>query len=148
MKKLILLGILILSAIAAYWLFAGPRPVPQEKTDAIRQFLMQTVAESLKQDYRSHGIPITAQVTDLTLDRITKKETDQDIAYYAVGRVTYIIRGPKTWRDREGNLVQLEPGQAITHWFSCGILEDRYLGMFLRDDRNRLQFYADDPMQQ
>ena len=42
--------------------------------------------------------------------------------------------------------IQLGPEQEITHWFSCGILEDRYLGTLMKDDRNRLQFYADNPM--
>ena len=43
---------------------------------------------------------------------------------------------------------QLGPEQEITHWYSCGILEDRYLGVLLKDDRNRFTLYADNPMLQ
>ncbi len=85
-------------------------------------------------------------MTGLAIDRLTKNIMPQDVVYFVQGRVTYIIRGPKEWRDREGNLVLLGTGQPITHWFSCGILEDRYLGTFREDERNRPQFYADNPV--
>jgi len=147
MKKVTLLLALLLSAAGVYWLLGGPRPVPQDKIEAIRDFLKTTVAESLRQEYRSHGMTISVLVASVTIDRITKKETEQDNMYFAQGRVSYIIKGKRTWRDKEGNLIQLGPEQEITHWFSCGVLEDRYLGTFREDDRNRLQFYADNPMQ-
>jgi hypothetical protein len=147
MKKTFIPIALLLFAAAVYLLASGPDTIPKDKTEAIRDFLKKAIAESLEQDYRSHGITITVLVTSLTVDRITKKETDQDNVYFAQGRVSYIIKGKRTWRDKEGNLMQLGPEQEITHWYTCGILEDRYLGVFLKDDRNRLQFYADNPMQ-
>lgn len=147
MKKpiIILIGIsLILAGI--YYSQRGPGAVPDDKKKGIEDFLKTVVIDAMEQDYRSHGITITVLVTNLTIDRITKKETDQDNVYVAQGRVSYIIQGKRTWRDKDGNLIQLGPEQEITHWFSCGILEDRYLGTFRKDDRNRLQFYADNPM--
>ncbi len=147
MKKNALLLVLLLSAVVAYWVISGPRPIPGEKTEAIRNFLKKTIADSLEKDYQRHGIPASAAVTDLAITRITKRETRQDTVYFAVGKVSYRIRGPETWRDPEGNLVKLGQEQTITHWFSCGILEDRYLGTFREDDRNRFQFYADKPAQ-
>ena len=147
MKKIFIPFALLLFAAAVYLLAGGPGTIPKDKADAIEGFLKTVVADTLEQDYRSHGITITVLVASVTIDRITKKETDQDNVYVAQGRVSYIIQGKRTWRDKEGNLIQLGSGQEITHWFSCGILEDRYLGTFRKDDRNRLQFYADNPMQ-
>lgn len=147
MKKIAVLLVLLFSAAGLLWLLGGSRTVPPEKTEAVQSFLKAAVVESLEKDYQSHGIPVTAAVTDLKIDRITKKETRQDNVYFAWGRVSYLVRGPKTWRDREGNLIHLGSGQTITHWFSCGVLEDRYLGTFRQDDKNRLQFYADNPLQ-
>jgi hypothetical protein len=148
MKKpiLIIIGLsLILAGI--YYLQHDPGTVPDNKKKKAEDFLKTVVVDALEQDYRSHGIAITVQVTSLTIDRITKKETDQDYVYAAQGRVSYIIKGKRTWQDKEGNLIQLGPEQEITHWYTCGILEDRYLGALRKDDRNLLQFYADDPMQ-
>jgi hypothetical protein len=147
MKKPIIIIIVIVLVLAGiYYLQRGPSAVPDDTKKRIEVFLRTVVADALEQDYRSHGITITVPVTSLTIDRITKKETDQDNVYFAQGRVSYIIKGKRTWRDKEGNLIQLGPEQEITHWFSCGVLEDRYLGTFRKDDRNRLQFYADNPI--
>ncbi len=139
-----LLGLLLICSLP---LGCSPSVTP-EKSQAIQRYLKTSIAESLEKDYRGHGMPVAASVTGLTIDRLTKKESQQDFIYLARGRVSYIIRGPKTWKDQEGNLIQLGPAQEITHWFTCGILEDRYLGTFREDDRNRLQFYADNPAEQ
>lgn len=141
--------IIVVSLILAniYYLQHGPGAVPNDKKEKIKNFLKTVVVDTLEQDYRGHGITITVQVTNVTIGRITKNETDQDNVYFAQGRVSYIIKGKRTWQDKEGNRIQLGPEQEITHWFSCGILEDRYLGALIKDDRNRLQFYADNPMQ-
>ena len=141
----ILAASLILAGI--YYLQHGPSTMPNDKKKKIEDFLKTVVVDTLEQDYRSHGMTITVLVTSLTTDRITKKETAQDNVYIVNGRLSYIIKGKRTWHDKEGNLIQLGPEQEIAHWFSCGILEDRYLGVFTKDDRNRLQFYADNPMQ-
>ena len=143
-----IITIIIVSLILAgiYYLQHGPNTVPNDKKKKIEEFLKTVVVETLEQDYRSHGMTITVLVSSLTIDRITKKETDQDNVYFAQGRVSYIVKGKRTWRDKEGNLIQLGPEQEITHWYSCGILEDRYLGVLLKDDRNRFTLYADNPM--
>ena len=140
----IIVASLILAGI--YYFQHGPGMAPDDKKKKIVDFLKTVVVDTLEQDYRRHNITITVHVTNITIDRITKKETDQDNVYFAQGRVSYIIKGKRTWQDKEGNLIQLGPEQEITHWYSCGILEDRYLGAFMKDDRNRLQFYADNPM--
>lgn len=147
MKKPII-SIIVVSLILAgiYYFQRGPGTPPDDKKKKIESFLKTVVVDTLEQDYRSHGITITVQVTSLTIDRITKKETDQDNVYFAQGRVSYIIKGKRTWQDKEGNPIQLGPEQEITHWYTCGILEDRYLGALRKDDRNGLQFYADKPM--
>ena len=142
---IILAASLLFSGI--YYLQRGPGTVPNDKKKKIEDFIKTVVVDTLEQDYRSHGITITVLVTSLTIDRITKKETDQDNVYFAQGRVSYIIQGKRTWRDKEGNLIQLGPEQEIPHWYTCGILEDRYLGALLKDDRNRFTLYADNPMQ-
>jgi hypothetical protein len=147
MRKLIVI-IIVLSFILAgiYYFQRGPGAVPDDKKKKVEDFLKAVVVDTLEQDYRSHGMGVTVLVTGVTVDRITKTETEQDNVYFAQGRVSYIIKGKRTWRDTEGNRIQLGPEQEITHWFSCGVLEDRYLGSLLKDDRNRLQFYADNPM--
>ncbi len=143
MKKFSLLLFLLL-ATASCPLGCTPT-VSREKQEAIRQFIKTEIVDSLEQDYRSHGMTITVVVTDIAFDRLTKREMPQDNRYDVLGRASYVIKGKRAWRDREGNLVTLGPEQAITHWFTCGILEDRYLGTLRRDDRNRLSFYADKP---
>jgi hypothetical protein len=147
MKKPIV-TILAVSLILAgiYYLQRAPGAVPNDKKKRLEDFLKKTVVETLEQDYRSHGMTITVLVTYVTADGITKKETDQDNVYFAQGRVSYIIKGKRTWRDKDGNLIRLGPEQEITHWYTCGVLEDRYLGTLMKDDRNLLQFYADNPM--
>lgn len=112
----------------------------------IKQFIRKEVADSLEEDYRSHNINISVLVTNVRMDRITKKETKQDNVYYARGSVSYRIKGKRRWADKEGNIIELDPEQEITHWFSCGILEDKYMGALLKDSRNRLTFYADNPV--
>ncbi len=111
----------------------------------IIQFLKQVVADALEKDYRSHRIDIHAHVTDLRIDGITREETAQDIVYAVRGRVTYRIEGKRTWKDEEGNTIVLGPEQDVTHWFTCGVLEDKYLHTFYTDDRNRLALFADNP---
>jgi hypothetical protein len=141
----IIVASLILAGI--YYFQHGPGIVPDDKKKKIEDFLKTVVVDTLEQDYRRHNITITVQVTNITIDRITKTKTKQDNVYIVNGRVSYMIKGKRAWHDKEGNLIQLGPEQEITHWFSCGILEDRYLGALLKDDRYRLQFYADNPMQ-
>ncbi len=145
MKKIVLPAVLVCSAVLLYWLFTGSNTVPQQKKEAIQAYLKKTVVSFLEEDYHRHGMAMTAVVTDLTIDRVTKKETPQDAIYAVEGRVSYRIKGKRTWKDQEGNLVDLGSEQEITHWFTCGLLEDRYLGTLRADDRNRLVFYADKP---
>ncbi len=148
MRKPIIAIVAVSLVIAGvYYLHRGPSAVPDDKKGKIEKFIRALAADTLEQDYRSHGITITVLVTNVTIDRITKKETEQDNVYFAQGKISYIIKGKRTWRDKEGNLIQLGPEQEITHWYTCGVLEDRYLGALFKDDRNRLQFYADNPMQ-
>jgi hypothetical protein len=72
-------------------------------------------------------------------------ETKQDVRYLIEGRVSYVIKGKRTWQDPEGNTIHLAPEQEITHWFSAGVLEDKYMGILLRDEKNRLAYYAEKP---
>lgn len=87
---------------------------------------------------------VNAVVTRLTIERIRKEETLEFISYTAIGSVSYVIKGKRQWRDSEGNVIRLDPEAEITHWFSCGVLEDRH-GDLLKDGKNRLVFYADKP---
>ncbi len=146
-RKPIIIIILSLILAGIYYILHSPVTVPEDKKEKIEKFLKTVIVDTQEQDYRSHGITITVQVTDLTIDHITKKETEQDNVYFAEGRVSYIIKGKRTWQDKEGNPIQLGPEQEISHWYTCGILEDRYLGAFRKDDRNRFALYADNPMQ-
>ena len=148
MKKPIMLIIALALLLGGVYFFTRASvTVPADKKQQIEKFIKTVVVDTLERDYRSHGMTISILVTGITIDRITKKETDQDNVYFAQGRVSYIIKGKRTWQDKEGNPIQLGPEQEITHWFSCGILEDRYLGTLMKDDRNRLEFYADNPTQ-
>jgi hypothetical protein len=122
----------------------GSNTVPKDKMERIEQFLRNVVADTLREDYQRHNIYIDVLVTDLRIDKVKKKETEDYIFYDAQGKVSYIIKGKRKWVDREGNIIQLDPEEEITHWFSSGILEDRY-GDLLKDKGNRLTFYADDP---
>ncbi len=122
--------------------------IPNEKREKIGQFLKQIVADALEKDYRSHHIDIHAHVTDLKIDGITRDETAQDTVYAVRGRVTYRIEGKRMWKDEEGNTIVLGPEQDVTHWFTCGVLEDKYLHTFFLDDGNRLALFADNPLNQ
>ncbi|HAM53611.1 MAG TPA: hypothetical protein DCP92_24055 [Nitrospiraceae bacterium] len=122
------------------------KKIPKKDEGKIEQFLKKIVAETLEEDYQRHNINITVLITHLKIDAITKKEIEQDNEYFVQGRVSYLIKGERKWVDKEGNIIQLDPAQEITHWFSCGILEDRYIGVLLNDTRNRLTFYAENPM--
>lgn len=146
-KPIIAILIVVLILIGIYYFIQGPSAIPKAKVGKIENFLKTIAVDTLEQDYQRHNITITVLVTNVTIDRITKTETKQDNAYIVNGRISYMIKGKRAWHDKEGNLVQLGPEQEITHWFSCGILEDRYLGTLLKDDGNHLQFYADNPMQ-
>ncbi len=149
MKKLLiaLLTAAALAGIAVLLLRTGPKPVSREKIGRLEDFIKQVVAEDLDRDYRSRGIPVGAEVTAVRIDRATERDTEQDRVYDVRGSVTYVLKGGKTWRDREGNEIRLGTDQEITHWFTCGVLEDKYLGTLYRDDRNNLMFYADKPGQ-
>jgi hypothetical protein len=144
--KSVLSGILLAVLLSVLCFSAcRSRELTGDKREKIDQFLKSLVAATMKEDYRSHNIFIDVQVTRLTVDRIAAEETKQDIRYFIVGTVSYIVKGGRTWRDREGNTIDLGPEQEITHWFSAGILEDRYMGEFLKDEKNRLTYYADKP---
>jgi hypothetical protein len=121
------------------------KKISQDTAVRIELFLKKVVADTLEEDYRSHNIDINVVVTDVRIDRLTKKETAQDNVYFAKGRVSYLVKGKRSWKDKEGNTVRLDPEGEISHWFTCGVLEDRYLGALFKDDRNRLTFYADKP---
>jgi hypothetical protein len=120
--------------------------INKDTVDKIDHFIRNVVSDTLEKDYRSHNMEIRVLVTDLKIDRITKKITEQDNVYFARGRASYIIKGNRNWKDKEGNAIRLGPEQAITHWFSCGVLEDTYTHLLYNDDRNRFAFYADNPM--
>ncbi len=122
------------------------KKIPEDRVEKIRQFIKKEVADSLEEDYRSRDINISVLVTNVRIDRITKKETKQDNVYYVQGSVSYRLKGKRRWVDKEGNVIQVDPEQEITHWFSCGVLEDKYIGVLLRESRNRLTFYADNPV--
>ncbi len=126
------------------WSCTG-KSIPENRKEKIEQFLKNTVVDTLEEDYHNHNIGIEVVVTKLKVDKISRKETDEYVSYLARGSVSYVLKGKRTWKDKEGNLIQLDPEGEITHWFSCGILEDRY-GELLKDSRNRLTFYADNPV--
>jgi hypothetical protein len=123
----------------------GPGEIPKEKAANIERFLRNEVRDAREEDYRRHDINIEVFVTALKTERITKRETPQDNEYLVQGKVSYMIKGKRRWEDKEGNIIELEPQQEITHWFSCGILEDKYIGVLFKDNKNRLTFYADSP---
>jgi hypothetical protein len=125
--------------------YSCSKKISQDATVKIELFLKKVVVDTLEKDYRSHNINIRVVVTDVKIDKLTKKETAQDNVYFAQGRVSYIVKGKRRWRDKEGNRIQLDPEAEMTHWFTCGVLEDRYLGALFKDERNRLTFYADKP---
>ena len=116
--------------------------MPANRVKEIEKFLKSTVAETLEADYKRHNMTLTVVVTGLEIDKIHKTETDTFISYVATGKVSYVIKGKREWKDEQGNIIRLDPEQEITHWFSCGVLEDRY-GSLLKDRRNRLSFYAE-----
>lgn len=119
---------------------------PEKKLADIEHFLKTVVIDTLEEDYKRHNIYIKVVVTNLTIDRITRKDIYEYLSYSAQGRVSYIIEGRREWRDKEGNIIRLGPEEEITHWFSCGVLEDRY-GELLKDAKNRFTFYADAPLE-
>jgi hypothetical protein len=125
--------------------YSCSKNISQDTRVKVELFLKQTVVDTLEEDYRSHNMSMHVVVTDVRIDRLTKKETAQDNVYFAQGRVSYIVKGKRRWKDKEGNVMQLDPEAEISHWFTCGVLEDRYLGALFKDDRNRLTFFADKP---
>jgi hypothetical protein len=146
MKKIFILIVLALTVVIVIWLTSGAGTIPREKTATIKRYLNTVIAETLEQDYQRHNITIAVLVSDLTIDKITKKETREFISYTAYGKVTYIIIGKRTWLDKEGNLIQLDPETNITHWFSCEILEDRYGDLYTDKYKIPLTLYADKPL--
>ncbi len=144
MKKIVVAaGLLLVIAAVIYWVNT-PGTVSPQKTRAIEDFLRQHVSQTVAQDYQRHRINISVEVTGVSIDTITKEETREFISYFVLGKVSYVIRGKRTWHDEEGNEIHLDPEQEITHWFTCGLLEDRY-GELLPDKRFVLTFYADRP---
>jgi hypothetical protein len=139
------LNIIILGLAVFTTCRCGGKSIPDNKKEQIEQFLRNVVVETQEENYHRHNIGINVVVTKLKVDTITQEETDEYVSYFARGSVSYVIKGKRKWKDKEGNLIQLDPEGEITHWFSCGILEDRY-GDLLKDSRNRLTFYADNPV--
>lgn len=125
----------------------GPKTVPKDDVGKIENFLRAVVADTLEKDYQRHNITITVVVTNLTTDRITKEKLPEYILYAAQGRVSYLIKGKREWRDKEGNLIRLAPEAEITHWFNCEIFEDIYGELYQDKYRNRLVLYADKPVE-
>ncbi len=142
-KTFVAIGLLLVIGTVIYWVNTRGSVTPQ-KTKAIEAFLRHHVSETVAGDYQRHKINITVEVTRVSIENITKEETQEFINYSVLGKASYIIRGKRIWRDEEGNEIQLDPEQEITHWFTCGVLEDRY-GEFLPDKRFVLTFYADRP---
>ncbi len=147
MRRLLITVVLVLSVAAFYHLMSGPKTVPKDKTGKIENYLRTVVVDTLEKDYQRHNINITVVVTDLKTDRITKETTPEYSIYAAQGRVSYMIKGKREWRVKEGNLIRLAPEAEITHWFSCEIFEDRYGELYKDKYRNRLEFYAENPSQ-
>lgn len=143
MRKTLNLIILGLAIFTAY--HCAGRSIPENKKEKVEQFLRNVVVETQEENYHKHNICINIVVTKLKVDKITQEETDEYVSYLTRGRVSYVIKGKRQWKDKEGNLIQLDPEGEIAHWFSCGILEDRYGDLF-KDSRNRLTFYADNPV--
>jgi hypothetical protein len=148
MKKILILIILALAVIAVHHLTSGSKALPPDKIAAIESYLKTIVVDTLEKDYHRHNINITALVTHLKTYRIVKKKGPEYIIYAAQGRVSYIIKGKREWQDQEGNRIRLDPETEITHWFGCEIYEDPYGELFKDKYRNRLVFYADDPVKQ
>jgi hypothetical protein len=146
MRKKIHAIILLPVVLAICCYSCGPKEIPKEKVTNIERFLRNAVKNAREEDYRRHDINIEVLVTGLKIERITKKETEEDNEYFVQGRASYIIKGKRKWEDKEGNIVELEPEQEIARWFSCGILEDKYIGVLFKDNKNRLTFYADNPI--
>ncbi len=148
MKKIFILMLLSLAVAAVYHLTSRSKTIPPDKIAAIENYLKTVVVDTLEKDYQRHDIHIAALVTDLKTDRITKEKAPEYIIYAVQGRVSYIIKGKREWRVKEGNLIRLDPEAEITHWFSCEIYEDTYGELFKDKYRNRLVFYADKPTEQ
>ena len=144
MRKDLLITVLVLVPLVICS-YSCSKKISQDTAVKIELFLKKTVSDTLEEDYRSHKMSMHVVVTEVRIDKLTKKETTQDNVYLAQGRVSYIVKGKRRWRDKEGNIIQLDPEAEISHWFTCGVLEDRYLGALFKDDRNRLTFYADKP---
>lgn len=137
----------VLSVLFAICCYAcGPKEIPKSKVENIELFLRDAVKDNREEDYRRHGINISVLVTGLKIEKITERETAQDNEYFVQGKVSYMIKGKRKWEDKEGHIIELEPEQEITHWFSCGVLEDKYIGVLFIDNKNRLTFYADNPL--
>lgn len=146
MKKIFILIVLSLIIVVVYWLMSGLGTIPQEKRTAIKKYLSPVITETLEQDYQRHNIFISVLVKDVSIDKIAKKENRESIAYTVYGKVSYIIQGKREWHDNEGNLIRLDPESEITHWFSCGILEDRYGVLYTDKYKIPLTMYADKPL--
>lgn|GEM_PF-2379752 len=142
MRKISHVTVLVVFVLSGCCFSNGSEPIPKQKRERMEGFIRNTVVQTLKKTYHDHDIYIDVIVTNLKIDKVNTEETDEYIFYNTQGRVSYVIKGERAWKDKEGNLIQLDPEQEITHWFSCGIREDRY-GELLNDDRNRLTFYFD-----
>ena len=142
--RAIFLSLVFIAAMAGCFACVSQK-INNDTARKIGRFIRSEVADDLEKDYRAHNIDIKVVVTDLTIDGLSKSETAQDTAYLAQGKVSYIIRGKRTWKDQYGNIIQLDPEREITHWYTCGVLEDKYMHALFKDDRHRLQFHADKP---
>lgn len=145
MKKTSIVLLVMILAVILFLMRSRDDRVPQDKIVQLKSFLSGHIADQLTLDYTRHKVPLTVSITALTITGIRKSETEQDHRYLISGTVSYARRGQSTWRDQQGNEIRFEPGKEVTHWFRCGVLEDRYLGTFFIDDRNRLTLYADKP---
>ncbi len=146
MKKLLILTVVLLTIMAVYWLMPGTGTISKEKVSAINKYLKTVIVETTEKNYQRHNIFISVLVTNITTAKITKKETPEYISYTAYGKVSYIIKGKRTWPDKEGNLIHLDPEKEITHWFSCDIREDKYGELYTDKYRIPLTLYADNPL--
>lgn len=147
MKKTLISAVVAAFFLAGVYYFTGaPGSVSKEKTEKIKNFLQTLVAETLEEDYRRHNINISVLVPNITIDKIIKEKHREYLSYAVFGKVSYVIKGKREWHDAEGNLIQLGPESEITHWYGCEIYEDRYGELYKDQYRNRLVFYADNPV--
>ncbi len=57
---------------------------PKKKLEDIEHFLKTVVIDTLEEDYKRHNIYIKVVVTNLTIDKITKKDIYEYLSYSAI----------------------------------------------------------------